>query len=102
MLRTGLAAALAAVVAAALASCETPADDAGKCSENRCELTVSGASTLEVLDARLKARVGNGQVRLTGGGVDVTLNPGEAAVVDGVRVELRAVQDGNARLVVSD
>ncbi|WP_436491915.1 hypothetical protein [Actinokineospora sp. HUAS TT18] len=65
-------------------------------------MTVSGSPTLEVLDARLKTKVSRGRVRVSGGGVDVTLNPGEAAMVDGVRVEVRSVDNGTATIVVTE
>ncbi|MGQ0840265.1 hypothetical protein [Actinokineospora sp.] len=84
------------------AGCDPQAQDSWRCTENRCEMTVSGSPTLEVLDVRLKAKVTRGRVRVSGGGVDVTLNPGEAAMVEGVRVEVRSVENGSATLVVTD
>jgi hypothetical protein len=65
-------------------------------------MSVTGSPTLEVLDARLKTKVSRGRIRVSGGGVDVTLNPGEAAIVDGVRVEVRSVENGTATIVVSE
>lgn len=93
---------LSAVLAASCAAEATGSDDSWRCTAHRCELTVSGSPTLEVLDRRLKAVVAGGAVRVSGGGVDVTLNPGEAAMVDGVRVEVRSVANGSAKLVVTD
>jgi hypothetical protein len=93
------------IVALALigAGCVAKPAESWRCRENRCDLSVSGSSTLEVLDARLKATVSKGRIRLSGGGVDVTLNPGEAAIVDGVRVELRSVDNnGVASIIVSE
>ncbi|MGW5052988.1 hypothetical protein [Actinokineospora sp. NPDC004072] len=90
------------LVLALVASCAVEGRDAGTCTEHRCELTVSGSPTLEVLDRRIKAVVAGGAVRVSGAGVDVTLNPGEAALVDGVRVEVGSVTDGTARLVITD
>ncbi len=94
--------AVASVLLAAVAGCAEPADDGWECSANRCEVTVTGSPTLEVLDVRLKARVSRGRVQVSGGGVNVTLAPGQAAVVDGVRVEVRSIDEGAARLVVTD
>ncbi|MBM7769919.1 hypothetical protein JOD54_000123 [Actinokineospora baliensis] len=74
--------------------------DAGTCSEIRCEVTITGSPTLEVFDIRFKADVGPDRVRVAGGGVDVTLNPGDAAVVEGVRVQLLEVAQERARLVL--
>ena len=88
--------------AAVVAACAAEPRDAGKCTAHRCEVTVTGTPTLEVLDRRLKAAVEGGAVRVSGGGVDVTLNPGEAAMVDGVLVEVRSVANGSAKLVVTD
>ncbi|WP_018686412.1 hypothetical protein [Actinokineospora enzanensis] len=91
------------VIATAITGCEAPTDRDWSCSATRCELSITGSPTIEVLDARLKATVGRGQVRVAADGVDVTLNPGEAALVGGVRVELRAVdEDGRADLVVTE
>ncbi len=84
------------------AACAVGVGEGWRCTAHRCEITVTGAPTLEVLDRRLKAHVAGGAVRVSGGGVDVTLNPGEAAVVDGVRVEVRSVANGSAKLVVTD
>lgn len=103
--RSTLGAVLLLSAALVCASCATdPAGprDSWRCTANRCELTVTGSPTLEVLDRRLKAVVAGGAVRVSGGGVDVTLNPGEAAMVDGVRVEVHSVTSGTAKLVVTD
>ena len=86
----------------AATACAVQASEGWRCTAHRCEITVTGSPTLEVLDSRLKAHVAGGAVRVSGGGVDVTLNPGEAAVVDGVRVEVRSVANGSAKLVVTD
>ncbi|GLW95754.1 hypothetical protein Aglo03_65700 [Actinokineospora globicatena] len=94
------AVASALVVGTGVAGCGAE-DDTWHCTATRCEVAVTGAPTLEVLDARLKAEVTRDQVRVAGGGVDITLNPGDAAVVDGLVVELRGVDDGVARLVLS-
>ncbi|SER46836.1 hypothetical protein [Actinokineospora terrae] len=99
LLRCG-AVASALVVGAGVAACGSE-DETWRCAAARCELTVSGSPTLEVFDARLKADVGQDRVRVAGGGVDITLNPGDAAVVDGLVVELRGVDGGVARLVLS-
>ncbi|PPK64014.1 hypothetical protein V5P93_006421 [Actinokineospora auranticolor] len=100
--RSVLRAAVAALPV--LLTCTTAGCDGGRddwsCTRTRCEVTVTGTPTLEVLDARLKAEVGRGLVRVVGGGVDVTLAPGEAALVDGVRVEVRAVTDAGAATLV--
>ncbi|WP_189209895.1 hypothetical protein [Actinokineospora fastidiosa] len=90
------------LVLALAVSCAGEARDAGKCTEHRCEITVSGSPTLEVLDRRIKAVVAGGAVRISGAGVDVTLNPGEAALVDGVRVEVGSVTEGTAKLIVTE
>ncbi|MDQ3404549.1 MAG: hypothetical protein M3548_14355 [Actinomycetota bacterium] len=84
------------------AGCEIQDSDGWRCTENRCDVTISGSPTLELLDARVKATVAGGRVKVSGGGVTVTLNPGEAAMVDGVKIEVISVDHEAATLVVTD
>ncbi|MFC7617494.1 hypothetical protein ACFQV2_32805 [Actinokineospora soli] len=50
-----------------VAACASGSGDAWRCTAHRCELTVTGSPTLEVLDRRLKAVVAGGAVRVSGG-----------------------------------